>query len=142
MKRFLISAFLLFATLGVVQADSTKPSGSSSASLESQKSKDQARERIVQKLEKYKKKLNDYLAARGQDELNESTTNEYSQLRTEVQNRIKVLEGRKQKMLERVEKKYDFSDVNSTKKTIEKINRKLKVIKEEALKDLPTKSIN
>lgn len=109
---------------------------------ESSKIKEQARLKVIQKLDKYKKKLDNYLKSRSQDEAAEGIPGEYEKVDKDIRSRIEDIESRKQKLLNKINQKYDFSKKEAAQKTAEKIDKKLKAIKEKAFENLPHKQIN
>lgn len=101
------------------------------------KIKEEMRSKVIQKIDKYKMKLDNYLKARSQDDASEGIPGEYEKLVGDIKSRIDHLETYKQKLLNKINQKYDFSKDGIMKK----IEDKLKVIKKNAFDGLPYNSI-
>ncbi|MDP1975868.1 MAG: hypothetical protein Q8K37_07865, partial [Alphaproteobacteria bacterium] len=95
------------------------------------------RSKVTQKIDKYKMKLDNYLKARGQDDASEGIPGEYEKLVGDIKKRIDQLEIYKQKLLGKINQKYDFTK----DETVKKVDGKLKVIKKNAFEGLPYNQI-
>lgn len=101
------------------------------------KTKEEMRSKVTQKIDKYKMKLDNYLKARGQDDASEGIPGEYEKLVGDIKKRIDQLETYKQKLLDKINQKYDFSKPEMVKK----VEGKLKTIKKNAFEGLPYNQI-
>lgn len=101
--------------------------------------KERLRSRIITKIDKYIGKLDNYLKARSQDDSYESVPGEDAKIVSDIQSRIDNLKQRKDKLLNKVNVKYNFSTPEEAKKTFEKVNLKLKAIKEKSFEGILSK---
>lgn len=155
MRIILLSSFIALSFGQVTYAEETKPEAKQNNTVqetmpkvdiakpdaakikEIENVKEQARLKVTQKIDKYKRKLNSYLSARGQDDASEGVPGEYEKLVGDIKKRVDHLETYKQKLLGKINQKYDFSKPE----TVKKIDDKLKAIKKNAFEGLPYNEI-
>jgi DNA repair exonuclease SbcCD ATPase subunit len=148
MRIILFSSFIALSLGQVAYAEDAKPEVKMQAVVPKveavkpdvdkvNKIKEEMRSKVTQKIDKYKMKLDNYLKARGQDDASEGIPGEYEKLVGDIKKRISQLETYKQKLLGKINQKYDFTKDEAVKK----VDGKLKVIKKNAFEGLPYNQI-